>query len=217
MAWVTWYLPTLPIRHFTIFDPVAGVLPNFWASCGLAGSVMIRRERPMMFSLPMQGGTPALAMPFLAQGGSFFPLEARDCPKKRGHGPGRAGGSRKQMGLAAKSVDRTGGGAHIVCAICGCSIAREDDRMEVQGSHTHGFANPHGIYYDIGCFVSAPGCAFSSDASGEFTWFAGHRWRLGSCRGCGTHLGWLFESRSGKFVGLILAALRVERDGEQPS
>jgi len=138
--------------------------------------------------------------------GWLFPVEARACPKKKG---GTKEPARKK-GTVTEAVDHTGGGAVIVCAICGFPITRDNDRMEVGGGHTHGFANPHGLYYEIGCFASAPGCAFASDSSAEFSWFIGYRWRLAACRGCGVHMGWLFESKTGFFAGLILAALTRE-------
>lgn len=144
-----------------------------------------------------------------------FPLDARDCPKKRGDCHGKAKAPAREKGTATEAGDDTGGGEALVCTSCRFSITRESERMEVNGSHTHGFANPHGLYYDIGCFAFAPGCAFSQDSSSEFAWFAGHRWRLAVCRGCGTHMGWLFESKNSSFAGLILAALTLEQEGEE--
>ena len=144
-----------------------------------------------------------------------FPVEAKDCPKKRGDCPGKANTPDREAGTATEAGDDTGGGDILVCTTCRFPITRESERMEVNGSHTHGFANPHGLYYDIGCFAAALGCAFSQDSSSEFAWFVGHRWRLAVCRGCGTHMGWLFESKSGSFSGLILAALTLEQEGEE--
>ncbi|VVS91217.1 cereblon family protein [Desulfoluna spongiiphila] len=159
-------------------------------------------------------GTLSLVMSCPTDTGCFVPVEARDCPIKKGGCTGKSGAPARKKGLATEAVDHSGGGVVIVCATCGFPITRDNDRMEVGGSHTHGFANPHGLYYEIGCFAAAPGCAFSSDSSAEFSWFAGYRWRLAGCRGCGTHMGWLFESKTGSFVGLILAALTREEEGK---
>ncbi|WP_300672158.1 cereblon family protein [Desulfoluna sp.] len=142
-----------------------------------------------------------------------FPVEARDCPKKRGDRSGKARSPEMQKGTATDAVDHSGSGSRLVCATCGFPIARETDRMEVGGSHTHGFANPHGLYFEIGCFASAPGCVVSQDSSAEFSWFAGYRWRLAACRGCDAHMGWRFESKTGSFSGLILAALIRQEEG----
>lgn len=155
---------------------------------------------------------PAASFPW--QPGARPPVAARQCPKKREDRPGKAKAPARKRGVATETVDHTGGGAALVCATCGFPITGEDDRMEVGGSHTHGFTNPHGLYFEIGCFASAPGCAFSSDSSAEFSWFAGYRWRLATCRSCGTHMGWLFESKTGSFAGLILAALTREEEGQ---
>ncbi len=142
-------------------------------------------------------------------------VKAKDCPKKRrGEGPARGKSPFREKGLATASEDATAGGQRLICATCGRPITQEGCRMEVGGAHTHGFTNPHGQYYDIGCFASAPGCAFSPESSLDFTWFAGYRWRLGVCRGCGTHMGWFFESTTDSFVALILGALIVERPGQ---
>lgn len=144
-----------------------------------------------------------------------LPLEAKECPKRETGCPGKSKSPARKKGTATSAVDHTGGGAVLACATCRFPITRERHRMEVNGSHTHGFANPHGLYYEIGCFSIAPGCAFSPDSSAEFSWFPGYRWRIAACRGCGTHLGWLFESTTGSFAGLILDALTLEQEGDE--
>lgn len=162
---------------------------------------------------PAHAGEFPRALSCPAGTGCFIPMETRDCPRKKGGRTGKAWEPARKKGLATEAVGHSGGGVVIVCASCGFPITRDNDRMEVGGSHTHGFANPHGLYYEIGCFSSAPGCSFSSDSSAEFSWFAGYRWRLAGCRGCGSHMGWLFESKTGSFAGLILSALTREEEG----
>lgn len=96
----------------------------------------------------------------------------------------------------------------IVCRQCLQIVTRPEERMEVDGSHVHTFANPQGIVFEIGCFRSVTGCGFSGSPSSEFTWFSGYQWRVAVCGGCLSHLGWLFQGGSGdSFCGLILNRL----------
>ncbi|MFH1812033.1 MAG: cereblon family protein [Pseudomonadota bacterium] len=74
--------------------------------------------------------------------------------------------------------------------------------IEVQGSHAHHVFNPAGVLFEIGCFAQAPGCSPVGSPSTEFTWFAGHSWRIVVCASCGQHLGWMF-TREAVFFGLI--------------
>jgi hypothetical protein len=44
----------------------------------------------------------------------------------------------------------------------------------------------------------------------EFTWFAGHSWRITICAGCLTHIGWFFSASGGQgFFGLIPDKLQL--------
>ncbi|RTZ99919.1 MAG: hypothetical protein DSY89_07670 [Deltaproteobacteria bacterium] len=95
----------------------------------------------------------------------------------------------------------------ILCRACGRAITHERERMTVQGSHLHTFANPHGRVFEIGCFRTAAGCGYSGALTAEFTWFAGYQWKIAVCAGCLTHLGWLFVSAGSRFTGLILNRL----------
>ena len=101
---------------------------------------------------------------------------------------------------------------YILCRQCQQAITKPADRITIQGSHRHTFANPHGIVFEIGCFRSAKGCAYAGAPTDEFTWFAGYSWRVCYCAMCLTHLGWMF-SRLGQdvFHGLILDRL-IEPD-----
>jgi len=97
---------------------------------------------------------------------------------------------------------------HILCRQCRQVITSANERIEVQGSHQHTFANPHGIIYEIGCFRSVIGCGYAGPPSDEFSWFRGFSWRVAVCAMCLTHLGWLFTSLgSVSFNGLILDRL----------
>jgi hypothetical protein len=97
---------------------------------------------------------------------------------------------------------------YILCRQCHQIITSPSERIAVQGSHQHTFANPHGIVYDIGCFRFVVGCGYAGPASDEFTWFPGFSWKVAVCGMCLTHLGWLFISTAGNnFNGLILDRL----------
>ncbi len=96
----------------------------------------------------------------------------------------------------------------ILCRQCLQVITSASERIEMQGSHKHTFANPHGLVYEIGCFRSVTGCGYAGPPAAEFSWFPGYSWRVSVCSGCLTHLGWLFISQgSESFSGLILDRL----------
>ena len=95
----------------------------------------------------------------------------------------------------------------IVCAACGFIITGPDRQIAVNQSFRHVFANPQGHVFEIGCFDRADGCAAASEPSGEFTWFPGFLWRVGVCRKCLIHLGWIFISDTRTFCGLIIDRL----------
>jgi hypothetical protein len=103
-------------------------------------------------------------------------------------------------------------GEAICCRACGRVITRSVARTEINGSHQHTFANPHGIVFQIGCFREAWGCALAGPATDEFTWFKGYHWKIAVCGGCLTHLGWRFASAGGSlFFGLVLDRLSERR------
>jgi hypothetical protein len=94
------------------------------------------------------------------------------------------------------------------CLRCGHLVTREAARIRIGGSHEHGFVNPAGVSFHIGCFREAPGCAPRGEPSDEHTWFPGHSWRVAFCRGCGVHLGWAFSAPGTEgFYGLVLGAI----------
>lgn len=97
---------------------------------------------------------------------------------------------------------------YILCRQCHSIITSPTERMAVQGSHQHNFANPHGIVFEIGCFRNVKGCGHAGSFSAEFSWFKGFSWRIAVCIMCLTHLGWFFASPdSDSFHGLILDRL----------
>ena len=97
---------------------------------------------------------------------------------------------------------------YILCRQCMHVITSPAERIVVDGSHRHTFANPHGIVFEIGCFGSVIGCGYAGSPTGEFTWFKGFSWRVAVCIRCLSHLGWLFTSSGFEsFHGLVLDRL----------
>ena len=119
-----------------------------------------------------------------------------------------AGGHESQDQVGPR--EKTGG--VLVCAGCLHAITTATARIEMAGSHSHTFSNPHGFVFHIACFGTAPGCEAGSDPSTEFSWFPGYSWQIAVCRGCGEHLGWLFAGGDTHFHGLIVDRL-AETEG----
>jgi hypothetical protein len=95
----------------------------------------------------------------------------------------------------------------LLCKICGHYITSRDRVIEQAGSHVHVFTNPAGVTFRIGCFSSAPGCLNAGEPTEDYTWFPGFAWSFAVCAGCMNHLGWLYESGTSGFYGLILENL----------
>lgn len=113
-----------------------------------------------------------------------------------------------------ETVDSEGEGladSGLFCRRCGYCVTNNDERITINGSHTHTFFNPTGMLFELGCFLHAPGCRVDGDANGHFTWFAGYRWRVALCRQCACHLGWRFEKQEVMFFCLILPQLTDSR------
>lgn len=106
-----------------------------------------------------------------------------------------------------REEEKRDSGEILVCRRCLGFVTTTSQRIEIHGAHAHSFTNPHGLFFDIGCFRHAPGCVYAGDLSYEFTWFAGFRWQVAVCRSCMEHLGWLFTSEGSRFSGLILDKL----------
>ncbi|MDA8137220.1 MAG: cereblon family protein [Desulfobacteraceae bacterium] len=97
-----------------------------------------------------------------------------------------------------------------VCRNCQQPITRPSQKIIIQGSHSHTFANPSGVVFELACFSTAVGFSFMGPPSLEFTWFTGHTWRITICAGCLNHIGWFFSSTGGTgFFGLILDKLQL--------
>lgn len=96
----------------------------------------------------------------------------------------------------------------IVCRRCLHIVTFPTERRMIDGAHTHTFANPEGIIFEIGCYHDAQGCGYIGPSSSEFTWFAGYVWRIAICGYCHVHLGWRFTAGDGHFFhGLITSRL----------
>ena len=118
-------------------------------------------------------------------------------------------GDRPAEDTALEEEERRAPG--IFCRLCGHRVTSDEERIAVDGSHTHAIFNPAGILFEVGCFRLAPGCLASGEASGQFTWFAGYLWRTALCSQCACHLGWRFEKPDSLFFCLILAQLTDNR------
>ena len=108
-----------------------------------------------------------------------------------------------------------GVGRALVCAECLHAVTSTSARIRVSGGDSHTFANPHGFVFHVACYAVAPGCAAVTEASTDFSWFPGYAWQVAVCRGCGTHLGWLFRSADSHFHALIVDRL-AETEGSSP-
>ena len=100
----------------------------------------------------------------------------------------------------------------IYCATCSHIISRPSEKIDVNGSHSHHFTNPHGFSFHVGCFANALGCSLSGSPEAADSWFMGFFWRLAGCAECQTHLGWYFSRATGEdfFYGLILDRIQEE-------
>jgi hypothetical protein len=102
-----------------------------------------------------------------------------------------------------------------VCAACAARLAREDWALDARAQGPLVFANPHGKFFELLLVTHVVGAVFERGATIEFTWFSGYAWRIGTCVGCRTHIGWHFEATHDaslrEFVALSRAAVRLLR------
>ncbi|MGA6924884.1 MAG: cereblon family protein [Desulfosarcina sp.] len=125
-------------------------------------------------------------------------------PERRGHDPG----------TAPQALESSASSDSIVCRQCLHEITSASERRQINGGHSHIFANPQGIVFEIVCYRHAWGCVCVGHASAEFTWFAGCEWRIAICAACRVHLGWRFSGADGAFFhGLIGARLMLRETG----
>ena len=124
-------------------------------------------------------------------------------------------GDPKSVGILASTdqedQNKEDKGSRLLCFACTHPITSKDQRIEVNESHEHTFANPSGHIYRIGCFASAQGCMVQRDSTESFTWFTGYSWSLCACSLCGSHLGWHYRLDHNTFFGLVLDRL-IEKD-----
>ena len=95
----------------------------------------------------------------------------------------------------------------ILCTACKTPVTSEDQAIAINNGHRHTFPNPLGLVFTIRCFATAPGCIPQGEATPEYSWFNGYRWRIALCRECLTHLGWQYLGDNDLFFGLIAAKL----------
>jgi len=94
---------------------------------------------------------------------------------------------------------------YILCRNCLNILTLPSENILIDGAHTHTFANPAGIVYEIRCFNLAGGCIKAGNPSFEFAWFKGYFWKIANCAKCLSHKGWFFQSSTGSsFYGLII-------------
>lgn len=131
---------------------------------------------------------------------SFVPLLAKQRHDPRPDRPHRPRKTPEQRRVGH-------GDPMVLCRACGAALAPACSRMAVNGSHTHVFFNPHGLVFEISCFCPAPGATPVGRPTTEYTWFAGHAWRIALCASCQTHLGWHFLGDCTDFFGFMTSAI----------
>lgn len=106
---------------------------------------------------------------------------------------------------------------NVICRSCYNLLTKSSNKINIDGSHRHVFANPHGHVFEIGCFRHVTGCGYTGVTTGEFSWFKGYSWRIAICASCFIHLGWLFTASDKEiFHGLILKQI-VESRSSSPN
>lgn len=105
--------------------------------------------------------------------------------------------------------------AWIVCRQCRQRLTRASHRRSVDGSHSHTFANPSGVVFEIACYSPVSGVSLVGTPSSDFVWFPGHTWQIGICATCRTHLGWMFRGPTDpSFYALIIDRIVEEMSSE---
>ncbi len=128
-----------------------------------------------------------------------------------------AGSAPLPTGEHAQSGDEleAGNKGWYVCAACGRRLAREDWVLDAGSQGPLVFANPHGRFIELLLVTHVVGGAFDQHATTEFTWFSGFAWRIGTCVGCRSHIGWHFEATHAgalrEFVALSRGAVTLSR------
>lgn len=108
------------------------------------------------------------------------------------------------------------------CAACGTVVTYSDRFQAVGGTTRHHFVNPAGLECDFHTFYSCPGAVWLGEPTLMHTWFSGYGWSMAFCRTCGGHVGWHYQSASGKdrpreFWGILVSSITgtegTARDG----
>lgn len=113
----------------------------------------------------------------------------------------------RESGIDAHKKHR----GRILCRSCHFPITSKTMALSIDGQDTHVRVNPAGVSYSFACYREAPGCTVIGEATSEFSWFRGYRWRLALCAACGEHIGWHFAGET-PFFGLIVNRLLFEAD-----
>jgi hypothetical protein len=114
---------------------------------------------------------------------------------------------KREERVAETTRERAEEDHRILCAACRNAVTHRDERIGVNGSHSHTCCNPHGFVFTIGCFRAASGCRCTASATAEHSWFPGYEWSIAYCAQCDRHLGWRFVAAADCFYGLILDRL----------
>ncbi len=91
----------------------------------------------------------------------------------------------------------------IRCVACSAMLTFEQFGVEVDGAFEHRCMNPHGIFFRIQCYGSAPGVRGEGPKVGFWSWFKGYGWQVAECSSCACHVGWRFTKGATMFFGLI--------------
>lgn len=74
------------------------------------------------------------------------------------------------------------------------------------------FTNPHGFSFEVLTLDGVRNVTAVGPPTAEFSWFPGYAWSIVHCGGCGSHLGWAFDTIDGgeprTFHGLLRDRIR---------
>ena len=102
----------------------------------------------------------------------------------------------------------------ILCRDCEREISTNSHVISVgPDGANQAFANPAGYLREVLTVSEAWNLSYETDASTDFTWFAGYAWRICYCDVCNSHLGWRYEAADEivslrAFYGLLSKAIK---------
>lgn len=120
----------------------------------------------------------------------------------------RDGDQDRQANVATRPGDVGEADTPLVCAACRVVITHEAAAISRDGKHQHVCANPAGKLFVVRCFASAQNLSALGFPTSTSSWFAGYGWRIVTCAGCQSHMGWYFTGEA-PFFGLIAGNLRA--------